>query len=541
MNIPFFSSITFKILSIALVGSASFVLFLCYNMIIVYDNYGRINDFDERSFPVLNLLNELKADVIINEGMLTSLVGEYDEDVINDNLKLITQHTNKVNRLFDQILIVDPSIAEVMTELSEQFELYTSTSLKVIKSLQMQDGVATPEDFKIMRNSSVSLKKGVTDTVKHQSENFSGKLTGMVEESYDVIKISVLLGLFTIAMLSGSAWVVGQLIIRDLKGVNTRLEQMSDGQADLTSRLIKERNDEIGALVESFNQYINKLQHMFRTEVDAISIINKQTSELISHSNNTKESTQVQQAEISSALKSVEQLDIAASQVTQTAESASTQTENIHRECNLNSDAVNDSMASTQLLMERMAKAKVVVTQLVEQTDKIGSASDVIDVIAKQTDLLALNAAIEAAHAGEKGRGFAVVADEIRSLAIKTADSTREIRDMVSMITALVSDTVLAMEESQQQAKAVLQFGDINKNSLKNVLLSFESINKANTHLARAAVEQNMIIGEVKLNFDRIKAQTLTINDMFKATHKSSNEIASFADKIKENLKGFKI
>lgn len=541
MKIPFFSSITFKILSIALIGSASFVLFLCYNMIIVYDNYGKINDFDERSFPVLNLLNELKADVIINEGMLTSLVGEYDEDVINDNLKLITQHTNKVNRLFDQILIVDPSIAEVMTELSEQFELYTSTSLKVIKSLQMQDGVATPEDFKIMRNSSVSLKKGVTDTVKHQSENFSGKLTGMVEESYDVIKISVLLGLFTIAMLSGSAWVVGQLIIRDLKGVNIRLEQMSEGQADLTSRLIKERNDEIGALVESFNQYINKLQHMFRTEVDAINIINKQTSELISHSNNTKESTQVQQAEISSALKSVEQLDIAASQVTQTAESASTQTENIHRECNLNSDAVNDSMTSTQLLMERMAKAKVVVTQLAEQTDKIGSASNVIDVIAKQTDLLALNAAIEAAHAGEKGRGFAVVADEIRSLAIKTADSTREIRDMVSMITALVSDTVLAMEESQQQAKAVLQFGDINKNSLKNVLLSFESINKANTHLARAAVEQNMIIGEVKLNFDRIKAQTLTINDMFKATHKSSNEIASFADKIKENLKGFKI
>ena len=83
-----------------------------------------------------------------------------------------------------------------------------------------------------------------------------------------------------------------------------------------------------------------------------------------------------------------------------------------------------------------------------ESSDRIGQIVEMIDEIARRTDLLALNAAVESARAGEAGRGFAVVANEVRKLSQQSADAALQIRSLVGASSKRVKDGAALVEEA---------------------------------------------------------------------------------------------
>jgi methyl-accepting chemotaxis protein len=120
------------------------------------------------------------------------------------------------------------------------------------------------------------------------------------------------------------------------------------------------------------------------------------------------------------------------------------------------------------------------VRDLQAAADRIGAVVALIQGIAGQTNLLALNATIEAARAGDAGKGFAVVASEVKTLALQTAQATKDIQEQIAAIqggsacaAAAIADmltTVRSISEvTGSIAAAVLQQGAATQEISRNV------------------------------------------------------------------------
>lgn len=95
---------------------------------------------------------------------------------------------------------------------------------------------------------------------------------------------------------------------------------------------------------------------------------------------------------------------------------------------------VEQTIRSMEEINRVMSEIMVLIERLAVNSSRIGNIVELINDIAKQTNLLALNATIEAARAGEQGRGFAVVADEVRQLAKHSTEEASHISELIQGI-----------------------------------------------------------------------------------------------------------
>ncbi len=184
----------------------------------------------------------------------------------------------------------------------------------------------------------------------------------------------------------------------------------------------------------------------------------------------------------------------------------------------------NLEIAELSSTIERLAE---VLNGLANGSAQISGVMDVIRGVADQTNLLALNAAIEAARAGEQGRGFSVVADEVRTLALRTQDSTASILSLVDEISKSIDMAVNQMhscsDASQRSVDNVTKVSHV----LGMVKQSTSSIENLAQQIAAAAEEQSQVAKEVHVN-------TKNIIDIAHSTELEAKNSAQLSTQLEE-------
>ncbi|MCH4898775.1 MULTISPECIES: methyl-accepting chemotaxis protein [Pseudomonas] len=336
-------------------------------------------------------------------------------------------------------------------------------------------------------------------------------------------------------------WLVGHGIARPLKQMVTMLDDIAQGEGDLTRRLTSDRNDELGSIAKGFNTFLAKLQGMITQVVSSVQSVSDSSEHTADIAIRTNIGIQKQMAEIDQVATAVQEMTATAQDVARNATQAAQAASHADQAASQGMQIVRDTSNSIGVLAVEIGKAVDVVQTLAKDSENINAILIAIRGIAEQTNLLALNAAIEAARAGEQGRGFAVVADEVRNLAQKTQKATEEIQSMIQQLQQGTRDVVRVMEDSQNRTDESVQHAAKAAEALETITQAVSVINDMNTQIASAAEEQSAVADDINRNVINIGQVANEVAGGADESSSASADLTKLAEQQRRLINQFKV
>ncbi|UWF48421.1 methyl-accepting chemotaxis protein [Pseudomonas sp. N3-W] len=336
-------------------------------------------------------------------------------------------------------------------------------------------------------------------------------------------------------------WLVGHGIARPLKQMVAMLDDIAQGEGDLTRRLTSDRVDELGSIAKGFNTFLAKLQAMITQVVTSVQSVSDSSEHTADIAIRTNIGVHKQMAEIDQVATAVHEMTATAQDVARNATSAAQAASHADQAAAQGMQIVRDTSNSIGVLALEIGKAVSVVQALAKDSENINAILTAIRGIAEQTNLLALNAAIEAARAGEQGRGFAVVADEVRNLAQKTQKATEEIQAMIQQLQQGTRDVVRVMEDSQNRTDESVQHAAKAAEALETITKAVSVINDMNTQIASAAEEQSAVADDINRNVINIGQVANEVAGGADESSAASADLTKLAEQQRRLINQFKV
>ena len=301
--------------------------------------------------------------------------------------------------------------------------------------------------------------------------------------------------------------------------------------------LVKTTRDSAAQVASGSNQVASASDDSAKISVQAASAIDEVTStmhEMSINVQNMVKSTQMQASNVSETSASIDEMVASIQRVADTAKVLLDISQRSRDEVHAGISTMEKATDGLNRINTAISSSSDIIGVLGQRADDIGKIIEVIDDLAEQTNLLALNAAIEAARAGEHGLGFAVVADEVRKLAEKSAQSTREISELIQSIQKEARKAVDNMEKSTSIVNEGLSLGGDLSGALKKISNVVAEVYKFAQEIGAATNEQSHGSSQIAKATTRLNEITHEINSSVEEQASGAQAVVRAMEKMRE-------
>ncbi len=333
------------------------------------------------------------------------------------------------------------------------------------------------------------------------------------------------------------SWFIGSNLAKKIIQVSKAMDNVAEG--DFTVLFKELGKDEIAQMSNKINITLNKIRSSIIGVVEGSKAIGEMSSTLSATSEEMTASTNevakaiqdVARGASSQAEELVEVVNVVSDfskeleTIQQKLELVTKNTYETEEKAGFGKKQLDLLMNSIVQIRESFEVVQNKIEGLAKTISKIGSITDVINGISRETDLLALNAAIEAARAGEAGRGFAVVADEVRKLSEESRKSSEEIIGLVQMI-------AIEMKDVTSTSNAMDSLLENQVGSIENTITSFGEIIDAVTNTAPLIKETNRAVELANNSKNIMMTRVEAVSAVAEEVSASSQQISASSEEM---------
>ncbi|WP_314018145.1 methyl-accepting chemotaxis protein [Stutzerimonas degradans] len=535
-------SLTAKLSLVPAVALFGLVLYVLYTSLQLSATDSRLALLETRSYPTLE-----KTDAVIFQfsrvpALLNNAVAAGEPGVL-DEARQVLQQIDSQQQSLATLLADQRTQQQALEEWRKAVRDYADNALAA--SSKLIDGSASFDDLRPSLDrmaSELAQAQQLGSTFRAQAyADFQQTLAQTREANAATTRLGIFLSLVLVVLVGLGAWLVIRSVMANVRGVIASLQSIARGDGDLSQRVNVESNDEIGAMIELFNGFLDKLQGTIRQIIEAANPLGQVSKELYQLTQGAEENAKSQQHHTDSITRDILTMTGSIQEVAQRSRQASDQANAAARQTASAREHVSSLSTGISDLGDSVMGAVKAMEQLEEETQEVGSVLTVIRSIAEQTNLLALNAAIEAARAGEQGRGFAVVADEVRNLAQKTAASTAEIQQIIQRLQNSANTVLNVMTSNGEKSRASIQRSVEATELLQTIARTVNQIDELNAGIAQFTQEQIGLSSSIQQETQVLQQDAQATANGAEATARLGEQLVTTGDHLRAATNQFRV